>query len=84
MNYWFYIAYAYPSTVWKYVPVIPVKFTIYFNLNVIVLSYPNQLNRLKTVEKLHRPKTQPTFSEASQTEWREPFDFPKGISGFPM
>ena len=46
--------------------------------------YPNQLNRLIRVEKLHRLKSQTIFSEASQTEWREPFDFPTGISGFPM
>ena len=48
--------------------------------------FPNQLNRLKRVEKFHRLKTQPIFSEASQTEWRIPsaFDFPTGISGFSM
>ena len=48
--------------------------------------FPNQLNRLKRVEKLHRLKTQPIFSEASQTEWRKPsaFDFPTRISGFSM
>ena len=40
--------------------------------------YPNQPNRLKRVEKLHRLKSQPIFSKASQTEWREPFDFPTG------
>ena len=45
--------------------------------------YPNQLNRLKRVEKIHRLKSQPIFSEASQTGWREPFDFPTGITGFP-
>ena len=45
--------------------------------------YPNQLKRLKRVEKLHRLKLQSIFSEASQTEWREPFDFPTGNSGFP-
>ena len=44
----------------------------------------NQLNRLKRVEKLHRPKSQPIFLEGSQTSWREPFDFPTGMSGFPM
>ena len=75
----------------------------------------------KRVEKLHRLKSQPMFSDASQTvacvawqfwlltnkggrgqrnregigaggqlvfiflaEWGEPFDFPTGISGFPM
>ena len=33
--------------------------------------------------KVHRLKLQPMFSvEASQTEWREPFDFPTRISGF--
>ena len=35
------------------------------------------------MEKLHRLKSQPICSEASQTEWREPFDFPTRISGFP-
>ena len=30
--------------------------------------YPNQLNRLKREEKLHRLKSQPIFSKASQTE----------------
>ena len=30
--------------------------------------YSNQLKRLKTVEKLHCLKSQPIFSEASQTE----------------
>ena len=33
-------------------------------------------------KKLHRLKTRPIFTKASQTEWREPFDFPAGISGF--
>ena len=47
--------------------------------------YPNKLNRLKKVGKVHRLKSQPMFSvKASQTEWREPFDFPTRISGFPM
>ena len=32
---------------------------------------------------MHRLKSQPIFSEVSQTEWREPFDFPTRISGFP-
>ena len=44
----------------------------------------NQLKRLKRVEKLHRLKLQPIFSQASQTDLRVPFDFPWGISGFPM
>ena len=52
--------------------------------NLLQSQYPNQLNRLKRVEKLHCLKTQPMFSETSQTEWREPFDFPTGISGFSM
>ena len=43
----------------------------------------NQLKRLKGVQKLHRLKSQPTLSEASQTDLRVPFDFPSGISGFP-
>ena len=49
--------------------------------------YPDQLNRLKRVEKLlcRRLKYQPMFSEASQSEsGREPFDFPTGISCFSM
>ena len=45
---------------------------------------PNQLNRPKGVQKLHRTKLQPMFSEASQTEWRKPFDFPTRICGFPL
>ena len=45
--------------------------------------YPNQLNRLKGVEKLHC-LISPIFSESSLKEWRKPFDFPTGISGFPM
>ena len=36
------------------------------------------------MEKLHDLKSQPIFSEASQLEGLEPFDFPTGISGFPM
>ena len=36
------------------------------------------------VTKLHRLKSQLIFSGASQTKWGEPFDFPPGISGFPM
>ena len=34
--------------------------------------------------KLHHLKPQPIFSEASQTEWPEPVDFPTGFSGFPV
>ena len=34
--------------------------------------------------KLHHLKPQPIFSEASQTEWPEPVDFPTGFSGFPL
>ena len=45
--------------------------------------YPHQLDRQR-VEKQHHLILQPIFSEASQTEWREPFDFPTGISGFPV
>ena len=40
--------------------------------------------RLKRVEKLHRLELQPIFFQASQTDLRVPFDFPWGISGFPM
>ena len=35
--------------------------------------HPNQLNRLKRVEKLHHLKSEPIFPEASQTEWCKPF-----------
>ena len=35
--------------------------------------HPNQLNRLKRVEKLHHLKSETIFSEASQTKWCEPF-----------
>ena len=52
--------------------------------NPLQSQHPDQLNRLKRVEKLHCLKTQPMFSETSQTEWREPVDFPTGISGFSM
>ena len=45
--------------------------------------YQNQLKRLKRAEKLICLKSEPIFSEASQTEWHEPFDFQTGISGFP-
>lgn len=44
----------------------------------------NQLNRLNKVENFHCLKSQPMFSEDSQTEWREPFGFLTGISGFSM
>ena len=47
-------------------------------------DYPNQLNRLRRVEKLHRLKPQSIFSEAFQTELRELFNFPAVISGFSM
>ena len=40
-------------------------------------TYPNLLKRLKKVEKLHRLRSWPIFSECC-----EPFDFPTGISGF--
>ena len=46
------------------------------DFEVVGEVYPNQLNKLKRGAKLHRLKTQPIFPEASQTEWREPFDFP--------
>ena len=35
------------------------------------------------VEKINHRKTQSIFSEAFQTGWRGPFDFPTGITGFP-
>ena len=37
----------------------------------------------KSRKKLHHHKTQPIFSEASQTKCRKPFDFPTRISSFP-
>ena len=43
--------------------------------------HSNQQNRL---EKLHPLKSLPMFFEASQTKWREPFDFTTRNSGFPM
>ena len=42
--------------------------------------YPMQLNRLKRVEKFHYLQSELIFSEAFQTEWREPFGFPTAIS----
>lgn len=47
-------------------------------------DYPNQLNRPRRVEKLHRLKPQSIFSEAFQMELRELFNFPAVISGFSM
>ena len=38
----------------------------------------------QTIEKLHHRKSQSIFSEASQTEWHEPFDFQPEFSGFPV
>ena len=35
------------------------------------------------MEKLHRCKSKPIFSEASQTEWHEPFDFQPEFPVFP-
>ena len=37
----------------------------------------------KKSRKLHRPTSQPNFSEASQSVWRLTFDFPPEISVFP-
>ena len=37
--------------------------------------YPSHVNILRSVEKLHHPKTQPIFSEASQTKWRKDLIF---------
>ena len=44
------------------------------------MEYPNQLKRLKTLEKLRCHKSQPMFSEASQAKWRER----NAIPGFPI
>ena len=54
------------------------------DIEVVGEVYLNQLNKLKREAKLHRLKSQPIFSEASQTEWGEPCDFPTEISVFPM
>ena len=51
-------------------------------LNDLLRSIPKSAELKKSEKKLHRLKTRPIFTEASQTEWREPFDFPTGISGF--
>ena len=45
---------------------------------------PNQVKRLKRVEKFHVLKSQPMLSEASRTERREPFCFPSRIYASPM
>ena len=52
------------------------KFDVVVERPVTDNVYPNHLNRLKRVEKLHPLKSQPMFSEAPRREWREPFDFP--------
>ena len=44
--------------------------------------FADQLNKLKSVEKLHPLKSQLIFSEVSHSEWPEPFDFPSVTSGF--
>ena len=54
------------------------------DINVVGEVHPNQLNKLKREAKLHRLKTQPIFSESSQTEWREACGFLTKISVFPM
>ena len=53
------------------------KFDVVVERPVTDKVYPNQLNRLKSAEKLHplMIKSQPMISEAPQREWREPFDF---------
>ena len=40
--------------------------------------------QIKGEKKLHRTKLEPIFSEASQTEFREPFDFLTRTCGFPI
>ena len=47
-------------------------------------AYPNHLYRLKRVEILHHLNSQSIFSEVSQTEWREPFDWLNEFSGFSL
>ena len=42
--------------------------------------FANQLNKLKSGEKLYHLKSQLIFSEALHSEWHEPFDFSSGIS----
>lgn len=46
--------------------------------------YPHQRERLKRAEIEHQLKSQHIFSGSSQKGWREPFDFPTEISGFPI
>ena len=54
----------------------PVKFNIGENgvLKVHVPVYPNQLSRLKRVEKLHPLQSQPIFSKVFQTVWHKLFN----------
>ena len=47
-------------------------------------SISKPAEQTKKRRKFRHLKTQPSFSEAFITGWRKPFDFPTGISGFPM
>ena len=50
-------------------------------LNDLLRSIPKSAELKKSEKKkMHRLKTRPIFTKASQTKWREPFDFPAGIS----
>ena len=52
----------------------PVKFNIGENGVLKVHVYPNQLSRLKRVEKLHPLQSQPIFSKVFQTVWHKLFN----------
>ena len=52
----------------------PVKFNIGENGVLKVHVYPNQLSRLKRVEKLHQLQSQPIFSKVFQTVWHKLFN----------
>ena len=60
------------------------SFVVHAEFEVGVLLRGQSANRLKRVEKFHCLKPKLMFAEDSQTEWREPFDFPTEISGFSM
>ena len=46
-------------------------------------SMSKSAEQTKKSRELHLPKSQPNFSEASQSVWRVTFDFPPEISVFP-
>ena len=59
---------------------------LYINIKLKLLVWweCGKLQRLKRVGILPRLRLQPLFSEASLMVWCKTFDFPIGISGFPM